>query len=144
MLRACRRVLRPGGRLGFYTIFVPAGLSKDEYRRALVAGPTYVDSRRVDQPDLLRRAGFVDIDQLDLTEDFLRTARAWVEARLRHAHELPAANRAQCDQRVQEGRANIAAIEAGLLRRALFLARRPHPRDGLARRERFRAEQAQS
>jgi len=124
VLRACRRVLRPGGLIAFTSIFVAPGLPERARRRAARAGPPGV-STSSDYPRLLRSAGFIEVDQLDLTPTYLDTVRAWV----RHAEQfeaelgrsaLPLAFAEKLDRR----RAARAAIEAGLLRRALYLARR--------------------
>ncbi len=109
--------------MAFYTIFIPQGLSRRDYRRAARAGAPGVTSWRREQSDLLRAAGFVDIEELDLTPEFLRIARAWREALSRHADALRRAEGVpEFEQRVRENRARVAAIEAGLLRRSLFLA----------------------
>ena len=126
MLRACHRSLRPGGRLAFYTIFIPAGLSDAGYRRAARAGPPAVRARRADHQDLLRAAGFADVQETDLTAEFLQTARAWYRGREQHFAQLAAAEgEASVKEKQANNRAQIKAIEAGLLRRSLFLARRP-------------------
>ena len=126
MLRACWRVLRPGGRLAFYTIFVPPGLSQADQRRALRSGPPAVASGRRAHADLLLSAGFTRPAETDLTADFLRTARAWYEGRERRATELRAAEgEASFAEGQADRRRQLRAIEAGLLRRSLFVARRP-------------------
>lgn len=126
MLRACHRSLRPGGRLAFYTIFITAGLSDSDYRRAARAGPPAVRARRADHTDMLLAAGFADVQETDLTAEFLRTARARYQGRQQHFAQLAAAEgEASVNQKQADSRAQIKAIEAGLLRRSLFLARRP-------------------
>jgi hypothetical protein len=128
VLRANRRVLRPGGRIAFYTIAVAPGLPADDRRRAVCCGPPAV-STRSDYRSLLRSAGFVEFDEVDVTADYLETARGW----LRHgqqfeaglaALETPGAFAAKLARR----RKAIAVIEAGHLRRSLFLATRPNRR----------------
>ena len=126
MLRACRRLLRPGGSLAFYTIFIPPGLSEAAYRRARALGPSGVASRRRAPQELLRSAGFVRISETKLAAEFLRIARAWLEARERHAAELRQSDgESQFEQKQAEDRREVEAIEAGLLRRSLFVAERP-------------------
>ncbi len=125
MLRACRRLLRPGGRIAFCTIFISPGLSEPDYRRAARAGPTAVTSRRREQAELLRLAGFVQIRETDLTADFLRTARAWYQARQRYAAPLiESEGEASFKERQDDSLAQLRGIEAGLLRRSLFVAQR--------------------
>ena len=127
MLRACRRLLRPAGRIAYYTIFIPPGLSQAEYRRAARAGPSAVTSRGREQADLLRSAGFNAVRETDVTEAFLRATRAWYEARARYAVQLSQAEgEASFHERQRDYRLQAGAIEAGLLRRSLLVAERGH------------------
>src|SRR5438552_16392339 len=77
VLRACRRLLRPGGRTAFFTVHVTPGLSKRDHRRAVLAGPRAVASDR-DQPSLLRAAGLEDVEENEVTAEFLITVQAWL------------------------------------------------------------------
>ena len=123
MLRACRRVLRAGGRVAYYNIFVPPGLPKHLHRRALRAGSTAVGSRGISQMDLLRRAGFTSIRETDFSAEFLATARAWFESRQNRESELRASlGDSWFEERQADSREMIPAIEEGLLRRSLFVA----------------------
>ena len=123
MLRACRRVLRPGGRIAYYNIFVAPGLPERLYRRALRAGPPAVASRGISQHDLLLRAGFRSIQETDLTAEFLTTARAWYEGRQKMEPELRESfGDSWFEERQADSCAMIPAIEDGLLRRSLFVA----------------------
>jgi len=125
VLRACNRLLRPAGRIAFYTIFIPSGLSQAEYRRAARAGPAAVTSRRREHVDLLRSAGFAAVREIDVTAAFLRATRAWHEARARYAGQLSQAEgEASFRERQRDYRLQARAIEAGLLRRSLFVAER--------------------
>jgi cyclopropane fatty-acyl-phospholipid synthase-like methyltransferase len=87
VLRACRRILRPGGRLAFLTIEPTPGLTSAERRRAHRLGPQGV-AVPTSYPSLLRTAGFVDIVATDLTEDYRRTLQRWIDASDRHEAEL--------------------------------------------------------
>jgi len=125
VLRACRRALRPGGRLAFYTIFIPPGLSEPDYRRARRSGPSAVTSGRREHRELLDAAGFVQVSETDLTDAFLKTTLAWYRARERRAVELSEAEgEAAFSERQNDSRGQARAIEAGLLRRSLFVAER--------------------
>jgi cyclopropane fatty-acyl-phospholipid synthase-like methyltransferase len=120
VLRACRRLLRRGGRLAFFTIHVAQGLSRAEHRRAAGAAP--VSAAGPDIAELLRRARFDDVEETDLSAAYAQTARDWLDARLRHRDALRPLDPATYDDRVARGRGVIPVIEAGLLRRSLFLA----------------------
>jgi len=126
VLRACGRVLKPAGRIAFYTIFIPSGVSEADRRRVLALNDPAELGSPAPQDELLRSAEFVDIDETDETDQFLRTARGWYEARERHGSEL---RRLEGEMEFEEGqagrRAKLKTIEAGLLRRALFVAKRP-------------------
>jgi hypothetical protein len=124
VLRACRRLLRPGGRTAFTTILEAPSLAPAARRRARAAGPRAV-AMRSDHQRLLRAAGFQDITELDVTAAFRATAAAWLAETDAHADQL-----AQLEppgafaQRQADRRAMLAAIDGGLLRRALVFARR--------------------
>ena len=111
--------------MAFYTIYISDGLSQTEYERSRRAGAPGLASLGRSQPELLRSAGFEEIEEIDLTDEFLRVARAWGEARRRHAEALKAAEGADFDVRMRDNRTRVRAIEAGLQRRSLFVARRP-------------------
>ena len=125
MLRALKRLLRPGGRIAFTTIYVTPGLAPAPRRRAHRSGPRAVASRS-DQTRLLASAGFVDIDERDVTAEFAVTARAWLTEWEAQADVLaPLEPPGGFDERQRERRAQLTAVEDGLLRRGLFAAMRP-------------------
>lgn len=124
MLRASRRLLRPRGRLAFFTIAVTPGLSRADHRRAVAAGPP--SPTGPDLAGLLERAGFVDVAELDVTPAYLATTRAWRAARLRHRDVLRPVDPQVYDDRLAQGEQAIAAIEAGLLRRTRLVGTAPN------------------
>jgi hypothetical protein len=125
VLRALKKLLRPGGRIAFATIYVNPGASPAQRRRARRDGPRAVTSRAA-QPRLLEAAGFVNIEELDVTDAFIATTRAWIEERAVHRDELVRLDApGTFDQRQTDHRAQLDATEAGLLRRAIFSAIRP-------------------
>jgi len=130
VLRACRELLKPGGRLAFYTIYIPAGLSPDVYERAKQAGPRAAGTPEGHQA-MLRSAGFADVREIDVTAQYLATIRALLSSRERHARALRReAGADEYERRVSENREAASAIEARLLHRSLFIAsrgRRPPP-----------------
>lgn len=123
MLRACRILLRPGGTLAFTTIHLPDGLSRDERRRAVAAGPRAVAHRR-DHRRMLADAGFDDVRHQDVTAQFRQSAQDWLDASERHAVGLrEAVGAATFAERQTTRRDLIQAVDAGLLRRSLYWAR---------------------
>jgi hypothetical protein len=110
--------------MGFFTIFVADGLSDRDYKRALSSGPSLAGSRRRAHRELLSTAGFTSVEEIDLTEEFAETTRLWLEARARHRDELVAAEGlAKFEEREDDSTRQLSAVEAGLLRRALFICR---------------------
>lgn len=122
VLRACHRLLRAGGRLAFTTIHVAPDLEAAQQRRAVRAGPPHVATRRP-YPELVAQAGFTRVVEIDVTEEYARTQRAWFEANESRAHDVQRLTSdtefatAQADRRFA-----TAAIEDGLLRRTLVTA----------------------
>jgi hypothetical protein len=124
VLRALKQLLRPGGRLAYTTIFVTPGLDPIRRRRARRSGPRAVGSRS-DQRQLLVAAGFTDIEVVDLTPDWARTARGWLAGWTENEAELTSLESpAAFAQRQRERQTQLRAIDEGLLRRALFSAAR--------------------
>ena len=124
MLRALERLLRPGGRLAYTTIYITPGLSPALRRKARRSGPRAVASAS-DQRRLLASAGFTDIDTVDLTAEFAATARAWIEGSAANEGELTAFESAErFAERQRDRLVQLRAVEDGLLQRALFSASR--------------------
>ena len=123
VLRASRRLLRPGGRLAFFTISIARDLSAADRRRATDAGPPSPDGPYLSET--LDRVGFTDVREVDVTADYLTTTRAWLTARLRHRNTVRPLDPEMYDGRLNQGKASTAAIEDGLLRRSLHIARVP-------------------
>jgi hypothetical protein len=110
--------------MAFTTIFETPGLSASARRRARAAGPRAV-AMRSDHHRLLGSARFVDVTEFDVTPAFRATAAAWLAEFEAHADELARLEPSGAfGQRLADRRAMLAAIDAGLLRRALLLARR--------------------
>jgi cyclopropane fatty-acyl-phospholipid synthase-like methyltransferase len=126
-LRATRRVLRPGGRTAFSVIFPAPGLPEAHERRAITAGPPECALRGT-YPRLLRSSGFAEIEEYDLTPDYLATAIRKLEQGERLAVGMTEmlGSREEFEQTEARRRIAIEAIADGLLRRSLFVARRPN------------------
>ena len=78
--------------------------------------------------DLLDAAGFVDVEVIDLTMEFLETARGWYEHTSELERELRAtAGDAAFDEQQADRKEMVTALEEGLLCRALLVAAKPTP-----------------
>jgi len=128
VLRASRRVLRPFGRTAFFTIHPAPGLTPAQRRRASRDGPIAVAAARPHR-QLLQAAGFTQVTETDCTAEFAATTRAW----LRHwdaDHDDLAAllgEQAFADRQADR-RAQLRAIEDGILARSMLTASRPADR----------------
>ena len=111
--------------MAFQVIHTAPDLNERERRRAHRSGPWAVSSRHA--PDeLMRRAGFVDVEVIDQTEQFRATAAAWIREWDEHRDALVGLHGdAAFDTRQQERRTQLQAVDDGLLRRSLVTGRRP-------------------
>lgn len=108
--------------MAFHVIFVAPGLSEQDREWAVVAGPPHVSTSE-SYTDLLASAGFDQIEEVDLTDQYQRTAAAWLNESTLAAPHLEESLGVEEFRRGQQGRQEAqAAIEAGLLRRSLFAA----------------------
>jgi ubiquinone/menaquinone biosynthesis C-methylase UbiE len=127
VLRECHRLLRVDGRTAFTTIHPAPDLTRSQRRRASRDGPICVAIPRPNR-DMLAAAGFVDIGETDCTEDFARVARAWIEQWDGRRPELvKLLGEEAVAQRQADRRAQLRAVEDGILRRSLLWARKPAP-----------------
>jgi len=125
VLRACRRLLRPGGRIAFTTISVTSGLGPREHRRAVRAGPWHVTSRRPYR-ELMAQAGFRDVCEQDVTAAYAATQQAWCDAEQAHADDLRLLLGDEAFAAAQfERRLTRTAIADGLLGRSVISATAP-------------------
>ena len=89
-------------------------------------GPRAVSADRT-QRELLEAAGFIDIEETDVTAELVSTARRWHRSSQRLETALRASLGDQLfDERQDDRMALIAAAEEGLLSRALFVATAPY------------------
>lgn len=140
VLRECRRAIRASGRMAFFVVFIAEGLSARDHAEAVAAGPPFVEAE-TGYRNLLARAGWRQVDVIDMTATFAKSARAMLRAREVHADQLMEMMRAgEYEQMMSRNRQLIPAIDLGLLNRALFVAEpmtAPKARTSRARRRQF-------
>jgi SAM-dependent methyltransferase len=123
VLRACRRVARDGARTVFTVIALAPLLADSERRVAIGSGPTFVDSPD-DYAVLLGQSGWCLEERTDLTEEFLQSMRTELEGMQARADALAEVlGSDEFTERMKRRQATIAAVDAGFLRRELFVAR---------------------
>ena len=122
MLRAVRRVLKPGGMLAFYVITTPPGLSTEQRDRAATLGPERVMSKSPYRT-LLERAGFETKLVEDVTDAYRDTIEALAASWADEERELRSFLGDAEFEDVQNGlRDSRRGIDEGLLRRLLITA----------------------
>ena len=76
--------------------------------------------------ELLRRAGFIDVAELDGTKEFGAVAKDWIDQWDDHRDALTAVyGDPEFESRQHDRRVQLRAVEDGLFRRSLFLGTRP-------------------
>jgi hypothetical protein len=124
VLRACAKVLRPGGRTAFFTIHAAPGLTVSQRRLVSRHGPPAVTSRRTHR-ELLEAAGFDEITEADCSDEFAAVTQGWIDQWDLHRSEMEAIwGGDQVKSRQRQRRAYLRTVRAGLMRRSLFTARR--------------------
>lgn len=112
-------MLEPGGRIAGYVIHVASGISSRDYARAVELGPSEVGAQE-DPGPLHELADFVEVRQIDTTDQWLDTTSSFIEARERHESGL---RLAEGDKAYEEEQAKkrglVEGMRAGLLRRCL-------------------------
>jgi hypothetical protein len=125
VLRASGSVLKPGGSIAFFTIQPRPDLDQRRRRRANRAGPPAV-AVPTSYESLLKSAGFGEIESEDVTREYRTTQRRWIDAMSRYEVSLRAEMGDEMfDERAQKRAETLAAIDAGLLSRFIYVATRP-------------------
>ncbi|MEA1903740.1 MAG: hypothetical protein U9N56_09465 [Actinomycetota bacterium] len=117
--------LKPGGLLSFLTLAVGEGLRGDERTQAIEAGPEFVAAEDT-YPNLLERAGFVNFEVADVSDEFTATIEAYLREGDREKEGLEgllgAEEHAENQRRLE---VELEAARAGQLRRLIVSAGRP-------------------
>jgi hypothetical protein len=124
VLRACAKLLQPGGRTAFFTIHGAPGLTVSQRRLVSRHGPPAVASPRTHR-ELLEAAGFDEIIETDYSDEFVTVTQGWIDQWDLHRSAMEATwGVEQVKARQHQRRAYLRTVRAGLMRRSLFTARR--------------------
>jgi hypothetical protein len=111
--------------MAFLTIHPAEGLTPYQRRRASRDGPVAVAVSRPHR-ELLWAAGFIQITESDLTDEFAAVTQGWIEQWDAHRPEMEVMwGQDVFRQRQQDRRNSLRATRQGVLRRSLFTALRP-------------------
>jgi cyclopropane fatty-acyl-phospholipid synthase-like methyltransferase len=123
VLEGCHDAIRDHGRMVFTVISIAADLSQTQYRRAITDGPEFVEAE-ADYATLLGETGWLIVERRDITLDYAATCSRQLQADKKFKSTLEALiGTSASAERLSEWRSQLEAIEDGLLRRELFLAR---------------------
>jgi SAM-dependent methyltransferase len=120
MLKECRRVARNDANMLFSVIAIAEDLPEAKHRRAVDAGPPFVDAPGA-YSDLLVDSGWQLVKRSDVTSDHRKSLSALVKA-FDESVELSEALGHEAVNESRKGRQEqIAVLDAGLLVREIFL-----------------------
>ena len=106
-------------------IEVAPELDRRSRRRAISDGPPHAATSST-YPRLFRSAGYADVESIDLTSEYRVTAERWLREREQRADDYRSAVGAEvAADRLEQGAVTVRAIDEGLLRRTLYVARLP-------------------
>lgn len=110
--------------MAFAVIETGRNLTRSQRRQAAAAGPACVRVR-TGHPSLLTTAGFTGIEEHDVTPAYRSTLAAWRAAtESRSAEVVAVVGQQEFEERQQRRTKAITAVDSGLLRRTIYVARR--------------------
>lgn len=120
VLKACREVVKQGGRMVFTVILTTPGLTDDHYLKAIESGPSFIAAED-SYPNLIDAAGWELVEQIDLSTEFLETLQVMRDNELRYADELGnLLGKEETQHRLTRNDESIYGLEHKLIKRKLF------------------------
>jgi len=121
-LASTRHAVRPGGRTVFSVISIPPGLTGATYERAAAAAPPFAESDE-EYPAMIERAGWKISEHIELTGQYLDSARITVAAEEENGEAIQEVHGdADFAARLARRKLLVVVLEEGLARRELFAA----------------------
>ncbi|MDX1527407.1 MAG: class I SAM-dependent methyltransferase [Gammaproteobacteria bacterium] len=77
VLRECRRVIRPGGKMAFSVIYIADGISSARGAAAIALGPPYIEAE-CGYPEMLAMHGWEATGRIDLSSEFAQSTERLV------------------------------------------------------------------
>lgn len=122
MLSECRRVSTSGGQMLFSVIALAENLDMKDYDRVIAAGPPFVEAPGT-YAEIIARTGWEISDRFDVTDDHRESLRKLVEACKTNAAMSDAIGTDAVEQTSRHRREQIAVIDAGLMKRDVYVVR---------------------
>lgn len=121
-LRDSRRVTKAGGRTVFSVISIPPGLPGADYERASHAAPPFAESE-APYPEMIERAGWEIAEHIDMTGQYLDSARITVTAEEENGAALRELHGDEdYEARLERRKMLVGVLEDGLACREIFSA----------------------
>lgn len=120
VLAECRRCVTDEGNMVFPVIYIAPNLSAEDHSLAIDGGPPFVDSD-TSYPDMLVETGWKIVEQLDISDDYVKAVKGIDEELSNREDELKKVlgEEMAYDQVISRA-ARLNASAQGLLRRELF------------------------
>jgi cyclopropane fatty-acyl-phospholipid synthase-like methyltransferase len=122
LLQGCHHTLRPGGHLGFYTLYRRRRFYSETemHKRALNWFPLHSYSK------LLVETGFEEVSKIDFSNDLVRLGTHWIEAMEQNKVALDKElGKRIIDDFLAEVETAVELAKVGDIGRALFIAKKP-------------------
>ncbi len=123
VLAECRRTICDGGQMIFTVLLIAPDLSEKNRARAIELGPPYA-ATETDYQEMLRLTGWETVEQGDLTEQYLDSAKTFLKVDRANKVELAELlGEKDYQQRLEKDANLIDAISKGFLRRDIYRLR---------------------
>lgn len=109
--------------MAFHVIIAAPGLTVEQRHQAALSGPPAVLTRD-DHTTMLRDAGFCDIEETDVTSAYRTSLRDLLDWSAKRRDDLRAVLGDDVfEERQNDRRVQLTAVDRGLLRRSMLVAR---------------------